>query len=172
MSEFNFKKFLTEEEDRHLARLLKTEKTRDTLMLEMLRKYGMRQNEILRLRYCDINQDAKTMKVHGSKGSVSRELPLTDEFYGRLMEDYELRLDDNQRIFQIGRHALQRAWRWYRPCRKGLHSLRHTCAIEIYKKTRDIHLVRNLLGHKSINNTLIYLQFVQSQEEFRRVLVG
>ena len=39
-------------------------------------------------------------------------------------------------------------------------------------RTKDIHLVRNLLGHKNINNTLIYLDYVQSQDDFRKALVG
>ncbi len=38
------------------------------------------------------------------------------------------------------------------------HTLRHWKATDEYRKTRDILHVMQLLGHRSINNTLIYIQ--------------
>lgn len=40
------------------------------------------------------------------------------------------------------------------------HTLRHFKATMEYHKTKDILHVKQLLGHKSINNTLIYTQLV------------
>lgn len=132
----------------------------------------MRQSELLLLCPCDLNLETKSMKVHGLKGSNSRELPMTDELFERLKEQADLCATDEMRIFPISRHMVQNIWRFWRPVKKPLHALRHTFAIEMYKKTQDIHLVKNLLGHRSIANTMIYLDFVQKQDEFRKALVG
>ncbi len=42
---------------------------------------------------------------------------------------------------------------------KKLHSLRHTCAVRLYLKTRDIYAVQRQLGHRSITTTEIYSKF-------------
>lgn len=38
------------------------------------------------------------------------------------------------------------------------HSLRHTFAMRVYAKTKDLLLVKRLLGHRSINSTLVYAE--------------
>lgn len=39
-----------------------------------------------------------------------------------------------------------------------LYSFRHTAAVNVYRKTKDIHLVQKLLGHGSMTVTLKYLR--------------
>lgn len=172
MSRFSTDKYLTPTEDLMLSFILNKKKSRDTLMLTLLRKYGMRQSEMLMLRPCDINVEIRTMKIQGLKGSNSRELPLTDELFARIMYEVSKCPGDDMKIFPIGRKRLFAIWAFYRPVKKPLHALRHSFGVEMYKKTKDLHLVKNLLGHKSIASTMIYLDFVQSQEEFRKALVG
>jgi site-specific recombinase XerC len=36
------------------------------------------------------------------------------------------------------------------------HSLRHTFATELYRRTRDVALVQAALGHASIASTMVY----------------
>jgi integrase len=165
-------KFLTDKEDAYFLSMLLREKNTKTLMLLLLRKYGMRSNELLALRPKDLNPEAKTMRVKGSKGSMPREMPLPDELFERLYTEARACLAPSDRIFPIAYHQLHYIWEHYRPAEKKLHSLRHTLAIEIYKKTKDIYLVRSILGHRSIANTMIYLSFANSQDEYRKVLVG
>ena len=172
MSEFNSAKFLTEVEDLHLNILLKREMSRDTLMLTLLRRYGMRPGELLSLRPCDLNPSGKSMLIKGLKGSRSRELPLSDVMWDWLYAESQKCPDPEMRVFNICLRRLQGIWEWWRPVKKPLRSLRHTFAVEMCIRTKDIHLVRNLLGHKNINNTLIYLDYVQSQDDFRKALVG
>ena len=45
------------------------------------------------------------------------------------------------------------------------HTFRHWKATMEYKRTKDILYVMRLLGHKSINNTLVYTQMVQFKTE-------
>lgn len=47
----------------------------------------------------------------------------------------------------------------------GFHTLRHWKATVEYDKTEDLLHVRQLLGHKNINNTLIYTQLVSLETD-------
>jgi hypothetical protein len=42
------------------------------------------------------------------------------------------------------------------------HTLRHWKATMEYHKTKDVLHVKNLLGHRSIDNTLLYIQIEQA----------
>ena len=46
-----------------------------------------------------------------------------------------------------------------------LHTLRHWRATMEYHKTKDILHVKQLLGHKNINNTLIYTQLISFESD-------
>lgn len=55
--------------------------------------------------------------------------------------------------------------------RIGFHTFRHWKATMLYHQTRDIVLVKEFLGHKSLNTTLLYIQlekaiFQNSSDEF------
>jgi integrase len=39
-----------------------------------------------------------------------------------------------------------------------IYSFRHTAAIEVYRKTKDVYLLQKLLGHSNIIVTLKYLR--------------
>lgn len=168
----NSSKFLSKEEDARLLSLLHRHENRDTLMLLLLRRYGMRAGELLSLRVKDLNSATKTMMVPGSKGSNPREFPLSDELWARLSAQARHFISDTDRVFLISYIRLHQIWGEYRPVKKHLHSLRHTLGIEMYQKTKDIRLVQKILGHRSISNTMIYLDFAYTQDEFRKALVG
>ena len=165
-------KFLSESEDAHLDRLIKEYVNQDTLILKMLRLYGMRGGELLQVRAMDINEGARTITVHGTKGSNDRTLPLPMDLLEVLVPMAKACLEPTENIFKTTRRRLFDIWYLYRPCMKPLHSLRHTCGINLYKRTRDIHMVNYVLGHANINNTMIYLQFVASQADLSQALLG
>jgi site-specific recombinase XerD len=41
-------------------------------------------------------------------------------------------------------------------CRFGVHATRHSYAVEVYRKTRDLRLTQRLLGHSSPNTIQVY----------------
>lgn len=132
----------------------------------------MRGGELLNLKVSDVNTENKTMRIHGTKGSSSRELPLSDEVFDRLMVEVNKCGSAEQRVFPIDIRWLRYIWHHYRPAKKPLHSLRHTAAIHIYKQTKDIQMVKQILGHRSLMTTLIYQEFCYQQEEFKKVFLG
>ena len=41
-------------------------------------------------------------------------------------------------------------------CKKGLHIFRHTCAMQLYRKSKDILVTKEKLRHSDIKTTMIY----------------
>lgn len=46
--------------------------------------------------------------------------------------------------------------------KKGLHIYRHTCAMQLYRKSRDILVTKEKLRHSDIKTTMIYAQAEKS----------
>jgi len=82
----------------------------------------------------------------------------------------------SKRIF--GKWLKSQAWLFYKQRRKiadklqnarilgiSFHTFRHWKATMQYHKTKDILHVMRLLGHKNINNTLIYTQLMSFSDD-------
>jgi len=143
--------------------------TRDCLLLTLALKTGARATELLLLEKTDVNEYERSVFIQGIKGSNDRELPLSATTYEYLMH-YMNKCED-QKIFPFSYNRLRQIWQFYRPVHKKFHSLRHTFAIDLYKKTKDIRLVQFALGHRNISNTMIYADYAYSQEELRKLIL-
>lgn len=142
---------------------------RDCLILLLALKTGARASELLSLQKSDLNDHEETIFIKGIKGSNDREIPLPSSFYRELTK-YTASLS-TQKIFPISYSRLQQIWLHYRPTPKKFHALRHTFAIRVYKKTKDIRLVQVALGHRNIMNTMIYADYVYSQQEMKKIII-
>lgn len=166
-------KFLSDEEyDRLHATLDKFQDKhpRDVAMLFLVMYTGARASEVRAVRKCDLNPSTQTVFIKGLKHSRDRDVPIPTWLFAKL-QSIALPLALNDRLFPIALRTMQSIWHQYRPAPKGIKSLRHTFAVRLYKKTKDIRLVQMVLGHRSILNTMIYADFVYSQEEFRKLLL-
>ncbi|MEK7358616.1 MAG: tyrosine-type recombinase/integrase, partial [Bdellovibrionota bacterium] len=99
-----------------------------------------------------------------------REIPIKAEIFERLIA-YASAVPRSSELFPIGYHRLRQIWDWYRPAPKKFHSLRHTFAIRLYRKTKDLRLVQVALGHRNITNTMIYADYVYSQSELKKLIL-
>ncbi len=162
-------KFLQDIELVHLRQLITTYPCRDTLLLDLAVSTGARASELLSISVSDINHEFKSVYIKGLKGSRDREVPLRQDLFDSLT-NYSDRMKKTEKLFQFKYCRLDQIWQYYRPVSKKFHSLRHTFAINLYKKTRDVKLVQMALGHKSINTTMIYVDYIFSQEELRRII--
>ena len=169
----NKNKYLIDPEVDRLEHTLSTsfdECPRDVLVLELALRTGARATEILELRHADLNAYDQTVFIRGIKGSNDRELPLAKGVFERL-HAYSQTVPKNEDLFPIGYHRLRQIWDWYRPVPKKFHSLRHTFAIRLYRKTKDLRLVQVALGHRNITNTMIYADYVYSQQELKKLIL-
>jgi integrase len=142
---------------------------RDCLALTLALKTGGRAQEILNLKKSSLNTYEESVLIIGLKGSNDREIPLHSKIFKKLLTySNELPGED---LFPITYNRFRQIWEHYRPVPKKLHALRHTFAIQLYKKTKDIRLVQVALGHRNVMNTMIYADYVYSQTELRKLIL-
>lgn len=170
----NKNKYLLEPEFEKLQFTLKRyqfEDTRNCLLISLACHTGARALEVLSISKQDLNVFDQSVYIKGLKGSNDRELPLPKDFFADL-EDYVSKLPSNSNLlFPISYHRLRQIWELYRPVPKKFHALRHTFAIRLYKKTKDIRLLQVALGHRNITNTMVYADYIYSQTELRKLIL-
>lgn len=142
---------------------------RNCLALLLALKTGARAQEILNLKKSSLNPYEESILIHGLKGSNDREIPIPSLLFKKLTQYAETVPDET--LFPITYNRLRQIWEHYRPIPKKLHALRHTFAIQLYKKTKDIRLVQVALGHRNVMNTMIYADYVYSQTELRKLIL-
>lgn len=168
----NKNKYLLEPEAQHLERLISSDfekSPRDYLLILLALKTGARATELLNIKKSDINAYDETILIRGIKGSNDREIPITPQLFARLIRYAET--VKGETLFPISYHRLRQIWDWYRPVPKKFHSLRHTFAIRLYQKTKDLRLVQVALGHRNITNTMIYADYIYSQQELKKLIL-
>ncbi len=168
----NKNKYLLEPElDRlqHILHSFQHKDPRNCTLLWTLLHTGARAQEVLNLRPEDLNTYDESVFIRGLKGSNDRELPLPTWLFPKLVA--EVARAEEGLLFPITYNRLRQIWELYRPVHKKLHALRHTFAIRLYKKTKDLRLVQVALGHRNITNTMIYADYVYSQDELRKLIL-
>lgn len=154
---------------RYILKSFSTSDFRNTLIIECALLTGGRAQEVLNLRKVDLNTYDQTLYIRGIKGSNDREIPVPSAFFEALMRFAGQIKGDS--LFAISYDRLLQVWYQYRPVPKKFHSLRHTFAIQLYQKTKDLRLVQVALGHRNITNTMIYADYVYSQTELRKLIL-
>lgn len=170
--QLNKNKYLLDPEMERLHSIIDTYIDRDTrncLILLLGLKTGARAQEILNIQKNDLNSYDMSVFIRGLKGSNDREIPITQLLFTRLSKYAETTA--KEKIFDITYDRLYQIWDLYRPVPKKFHSLRHTFAIQLYRKTRDLRLVQVALGHRNITNTMIYADYVYTQDELRKLIL-
>ena len=173
----NKTKFLSSQEYERLATTLdkfELKDFRNVALIYAMMHTGARPSELLAVTTGDLNEEGKSVFIRGLKGSRDREIPLPPKVFARLIQvaaqNYVLNGCKDERVFPIALRTLQGIWHQYRPSKKGIKSLRHTFAIRLYQKTKDVRLVQMALGHKSMSNTQVYVEYLYSLEEMKRIL--
>ena len=138
-------------------------------VLQLLKETGMRIGEALDLEWTDLNFDSRILLLNRpEKHSNARSFKISEKLGSMVMR---LKKDDKY-IFGTGsKHSVICNFRRQRQkavvalanphfSQIHFHTLRHWKATTEYHRTKDILHVMRLLGHKSINNTLIYTHLI------------
>ncbi|WP_423887768.1 site-specific integrase [Bradyrhizobium sp.] len=154
---------------------------RDRALLLLLATTGLRNKELRSLELHDIHWRAAEVLVRRTKTGRDRLVPLLQET-GEALADYILHARpkiDSQRVFlsyvppvgpfkssspisRIVRSRLERAGiKLSRVA--GAHLVRHSLATQLVKQRRPINEVADLLGHRSIDTTAIYVKVALPQ---------
>jgi integrase len=129
-------------------------------LIEVLLYTGMRLSEGINLKYEDVNFDANLISIWINKGEKPRSVPMTKRVRSILEERQK---SNKERPFTLTRHQAGHAWNWVRK-QMGLtkdkefvmHALRHTCASRLVNKGIDLYVVKEYLGHSTIQVTERY----------------
>jgi integrase len=128
-----------------------------------LKETGIDPGELAAITSKDINKEAKTITLnHPVKGHRPRILPVSQELINRLeplMKESGRLFDDEQlqRAFLYKRRTMVRKLSNPRLGNITFTTFRHWFATMAYHRTKDILHVQRLLGHKNIQNMLIYI---------------
>ena len=129
---------------------------RNYLIIFLFLSTGIRISELANIQIENINLKEKYIYLK-VKGGYWRNVYLNNHAVKLLKEYIGNRKQGS--LFGIKRRAIdyiiRKPLKEYR-IKGSAHTLRHTFATHIYKQTHDILLVKELLGHKSLNSTEIY----------------
>jgi integrase len=174
------KRNLNETEQNQLVEHLQSSTLNHSDIVALLFVSGIRTHELLSLKVRDLDFTAQTLTLwDGAKGSTGRVLGLPLWYISRARgKVLESGLSGDERLLEaLGyrgekwndatvKAILRRSWQrikakvWGRGALKlGLHALRHTFAVNLYKATNDHFMVQNALGHKSFSSTQRYLVY-------------
>jgi len=136
-----------------------------------------RVSEVLEMKFCDIDFSSSKAKCPNKKQrrkNVFRIIKISDTLKALILQyRVENNLNDNDFILTknskvIHQTTLNKAMiRYATKCgiakeKAHPHALRHSRAIHLLDNGANIMLVKQLLGHKSIINTMIYLKYSQN----------
>jgi len=147
------------------------EATRDKLILEMLYQTGIRRAELVNLCIDDVDFYNLTLKVTG-KGKKQRIIPIDGNLAGLLRGylNYRNNLPQeniSNQLFVTKKGKAIYAKLIYRvvnrylhlistASKKSPHILRHSFATHMLNNGADLNVVKELLGHSSLNATQVY----------------
>ncbi len=143
-------------------------------LLQMLKETGMRCGEACDLlKWTDIDLEQRSVRITPEKGSNPRILPISIKLADMLKE---ITKSEHLSIFGVnsermrhnfGRQRKRVAAKVKNPRINQItfHTFRHWKATMEYRKTRDILHVKEILGHKSLNNTMLYTQLISFKDD-------
>ena len=150
---------------------------------------GLRRGELVRLRWEHVNLSERELYVTDTKGGNERTVIIFDQAYKRLVAWHKLqgypgkglvfpspRSNDRIEIALIGDNV-SKVFKSY--VEKAdvkdtihFHSLRHSCATYMIKQGFDVTMVKEMLGHKSIQVTMRYVNLVVKDRKDRAKKLG
>ena len=126
---------------------------------------GLRIGCTLALRVEDVDFEARELILREMKGNAPAVLRLKPELVALLREHLGTRTDgyvfpgkDGRRLCSRHANCLLGEWATRAGIRSKVspHRLRHTFAVGLYSRTRDLLAVQAALHHRSIASTLVY----------------
>ena len=141
--------------------------------LQLLKETGMRCGEACDLlKWTDIDLEQRSVRITPEKGSNPRILPLSIKIVDMLAEMpkntptvFSVNADMMRHNFEHQRKRISAKLKNSRINQITFHTFRHWKATMEYRKTRDILHVKEILGHKSLNNTMLYTQLISFKDD-------
>jgi len=148
-----------------------------SIKLAISKETGLRPVELCNLRVKDVDLDQRIIYPNTAKHGSGRALKISSKLQATL-ENYINRknLAQNDKLFKgtaddYGKHYRQMRNQLAKKLSDAslknirLYDFRHYFATRLYSKTRDILYVKQQMGHKKLETTLIYVQLLALTED-------
>jgi len=148
-------------------------------MVRLMLEAGIRVSEACNLRAADVDMTACRLHVRDGKGGKDRQLWFPEDLRDLLGEWLERRPETdegwmfptrngtktNPRSIRrtVKNYAEKAGISWYEDV--SPHTLRHTFATNLLRRTGNIRLVQKALGHADLSTTMIYTHIVDDELE-------
>lgn len=147
---------------------------RHRVLLRTAYAAGLRVNELVHLRVCDIDSERMTIRVEQGKGAQDRYTLLSPRLLTELRSYWQLERPSPW-LFPTRRGKAPRpmhygtAERIYVAAKQrasiakagNIHALRHAFATHLLEAGTDLHTIQRLLGHHHITSTMRYLHLAR-----------
>lgn len=144
--------------------------------LQGLKDTGADPGEMAKLRWIDVNTEARTANITPVKNHDARILRVSEEFIRRLAtlprkSEHIFQYQGVRTSFNHAKRKMMRKLNNPRLTAISFTTFRHWKGTTEYHKTKDILHVKSLLGHKNIQNTMVYINlertaFVTRDDDF------
>jgi site-specific recombinase XerD len=136
------------------------EDPRDNLIVRTIYATGVRVSELCNINIEEIDFDEHTIRIRGKGGKI-RIVFVDDDTLSDISTFIGNRISGPLFIGQQGKNiscrAIQHIFKHYAPNGITPHKIRHSYASELYKRSKNLRVVQENLGHSSIKTTEIYL---------------
>jgi len=160
--------------EKEIDQLIAGTGSKTATFLQLLKETGMRCGEAWNLKWLDVNFENRTVTVNNpEKHGNPRMLKISDKLItmlnslpkncDRVFEAKSLR--SFRQNFMIQRKRIAQKLGNPRIRRISFHTFRHWKATMEYHKTKDILHVKQMLGHKKIENTMMYTQLISFESD-------
>ena len=168
-------KYLTQEELKNLFSVIT--RKRDTAIFLLAYRHGLRVSEIGMMKIDDVDLNRGRLTIVRLKKSLGGEYPLQSDELKALRAWLKERRDANPYLFPsrrqlpISRRALDHLMKGYGmkaniPVdKRHFHVLKHSIATHLLDAGADIRFVQDWIGHKNIQNTVVYAQISNKARE-------
>jgi len=147
--------------------------------VEFMKETACRPSEAWALRWSDIDKERSQVRIRPQKNGRPRQFTISEQLVAMLERmqhkwDYVFHdpnrepiksLDDFRRTFIRQRSSKAKQVNNQRLLQITFQTLRHFKATMEYHRTKDILYVMQLLGHRSIKNTLVYTHLINFENE-------
>jgi len=126
--------------------------------------------KISKLRWIDIDFEHNTVRIAAEKNSNPRILKICNKLVGMLQVFPKINeklfgtvsINTHRSCLEHTRKVLARKLNNPRLLEIHFHTLRHWKGTMLYHETKDILYVKEYLGHKKVENTLLYIQLANA----------
>ena len=156
-----------------LEALIANTRLKMSVFLQFLKETGTDSGEAWKLRWIDIDVQRKTVSITPTKNHNARTLPICENLISRLFKlprtnervFSSKNLDKFRWLYERARNQLAVNLDNPRMHEIAFKSFRHWKATHEYYRTKDILHVKHILGHKRLENTLIYTHLVNFESD-------